>query len=65
MATAEDMRIFVASTLTAGVTTLTHLETGLKILLLIVTIGYTLSRWYSIIEAKKDKNKNKNESNGS
>lgn len=60
MATAEDIKIYAASTLTAGVTTLTHLETGLKILLLIVTIGYTLSRWYSVLGGKKNENENQN-----
>jgi hypothetical protein len=56
MATVEDIKIYAINALTAGVTSLTQLETGLKIILLIVTIGYTLSRWWEIKERRK-KNK--------
>jgi len=56
MATVEDIKIYAANTLTVGVTSLTQLEIGLKIVLLIVTIGYTLSRWWEIKERRK-KNK--------
>jgi len=55
MATVEDIRIYAANALTVGITTLTQLETGLKIVLLIVTIGYTLSRWWEIRERRKNK----------
>ena len=58
MATVEDIKIYAANTLTVGVTSLTQLEIGLKIVLLLVTIGYTLSRWWDIKENRK-KNKNK------
>jgi len=41
-----------------SITTFTNLEIILKILLLLVTIGYTLSKWiYHIKDAKKKKNK--------
>ena len=41
-----------------SVTTFTNLEIILKILLLLVTIGYTLNEWiYHIKDAKKKKNK--------
>jgi hypothetical protein len=33
---------------TVGVVTMTNLEVWLKIILLIVTIGYTLSKWIKI-----------------
>jgi hypothetical protein len=56
MATVEDIKIYAANTLTVGVTSLTQLEIGLKIVLLLVTIGYTLSRWWEIKENRK-KNK--------
>ena len=59
MATVEDVKIYAANALTVGVTTLTQLEIGLKIILLIVTIGYTLSRWWEIKENRKKKNKTK------
>ena len=58
MATVEDIKIYAVNTLTVGVTSLTQLEIGLKIVLLLVTIGYTLSRWWEIKENRK-KNKNK------
>ena len=57
MATVEDIKIYTVNALTVGVTTLTQLETGLKIVLLIVTIGYTLSRWWDIRENRKKKTK--------
>jgi hypothetical protein len=57
MATVEDIKIYAANTLTVGVTSLTQLEIGLKIVLLIVTIGYTLSRWWEIKEKRKNNKK--------
>ena len=33
---------------TVGVVTMTNLEVWLKVILLIVTIGYTLSKWIKI-----------------
>ena len=42
----------MANMLTLSVTTFTNIEMGLKIFLLLVTIGYTLNRW---IELKKNK----------
>jgi hypothetical protein len=57
MATVEDIKIYAANTLTVGVTSLTQLEIGLKIVLLLVTIGYTLSRWWEIKENRKQNKK--------
>jgi len=37
-----------------GVTTFTQIEDGLKIFLLLVTIGYTINKWINI---KKEDNK--------
>lgn len=42
----------MANMLTLSVTTFTNIEMGLKIFLLLVTIGYTLNKW---IELKKNK----------
>ena len=36
-----------------SVTTFTNLETILKILLLLVSIGYTINKWYHIRSGKK------------
>ena len=33
---------------TVGVVTMTNLEVWLKVILLVVTIGYTLSKWIKI-----------------
>ena len=41
-----------------SITTFTNLEILLKILLLLITIGYTLNKWiYHIKDGKKKKNK--------
>ena len=40
-----DMKLYMINSLTAMVTTLSHMETALKIILLAVTIGYTVSKW--------------------
>jgi hypothetical protein len=47
-----DIKLYVANMLTLSVTTFTNIEMGLKIFLLLVTIGYTLNKW---IELKKNK----------
>ena len=48
------MKLYIINASTLGVTTFTNIEMGLKILLLIVTIGYTVDKW---IKLKKDKKK--------
>ena len=52
MASLQDLKIYGINGTTLGVTTFTELEMGLKILLLIVTIGYTVTKW---IDLKKNK----------
>jgi len=48
------MKLYVINASTLGVTTFTNIEMGLKILLLVVTIGYTVDKW---IKLKKNKKK--------
>jgi len=48
-----DFKLYVINSITLGVTTLTNLEMTLKILLLLVTIGYTASRWWNLHKHKK------------
>ena len=48
----NELRLYVINGSTLGVTTFTQIEDSLKIILLIVTIGYTISKWKDI---KKDK----------
>ena len=47
-----DIKIYAMNASALGITTFTKLEMGLKIFLLLVTIGYTISKW---LELKKDK----------
>jgi len=47
-----DLKLYVINTLTLGVTTFTNIEMGLKVILLLLSIGYTLSKWLNI---KKEK----------
>ena len=48
----QDIKLYAINSLTLGVTTFTKIEMGLKILLLLVTIGYTMSKWFKL---KKNK----------
>ena len=48
----SDVKIYAMNAGTLVVTTFTQIEDGLKIFLLLVTIGYTISKW---VELKKDK----------
>ena len=50
----SDIRLYVMNAGALSVTTFAQIEDGLKILLLVITIGYTISKWINI---KKD-NKN-------
>jgi len=48
----NELRLYIINGGTLGVTTFTQIEDGLKIVLLLVTIGYTVAKWKSI---KKEK----------
>ena len=48
----DNIKILALNGSTLGVTTLTNIEIGLKIILLIVTIGYTISKWLEIKNKK-------------
>jgi hypothetical protein len=47
-----DVKLYILNALSFGVTMMDWLEPVLKILLLIVTIGYTVHRW-AILKNKK------------
>lgn len=49
---AGDIKLYAINSLTLGVTTFTRIEMGLKIVLLIVTIGYTLHKWTELKDKK-------------
>ena len=40
----NDFKLYAINTTTLGVTTFTEIEMGLKLLLLVVTIGYTINK---------------------
>tara|TARA_B110000467_G_C17963833_1_gene286512 strand:- start:11 stop:172 length:162 start_codon:yes stop_codon:yes gene_type:complete len=48
----SDIKMYAINAGALGITTFTRLEMGLKIFLLMVTIGYTIHKW---IELKKEK----------
>ena len=44
----EQIKLYIINASTLGVTSFTTLEMSLKILLLAVTIGYTVSKWINL-----------------
>ena len=50
----SDIKLYAMNVGALSVTTFTHIEDGLKILLLLVTIGYTVSKWKKIKKENKD-----------
>ena len=48
----NELRLYAINGSTLGVTTFTQIEDGLKIVLLLVTIGYTIAKWKSIKKKK-------------
>ena len=52
MISLNELRLYIINGSTLGVTTFTQIEDSLKIILLLVTIGYTVAKWKDI---KKEK----------
>jgi len=50
----SDIKLYAMNAGALGVTTFTQIEDGLKIFLLLVTIGYTITKWINV----KKENKN-------
>jgi len=44
----SDIKLYAMNVGTLSVTTFTQIEDGLKLLLLVITIGYTVSKWIHI-----------------
>lgn len=44
----QQIKLYIINASTLGVTTFTNIEMGLKIFLLIVTIGYTIDKWMKL-----------------
>ena len=51
--TLSDMKLYAMNAGALGVTTFTRIEDGLKVLLLLITIGYTISKWINIKKENK------------
>jgi hypothetical protein len=52
--TLSDMKLYAMNAGALGVTTFTQIEDGLKIVLLLITIGYTVSKWININKEKEN-----------
>ncbi len=50
----SDIKLYAMNAGALGVTTFTQIEDGLKILLLLITIGYTISKWINIKKENED-----------
>jgi hypothetical protein len=50
-----DIKIYALNTMTLGITTFSNLENSLKVILLLISIGYTLTRWFKLKNTKDDK----------
>tara|TARA_R110000782_G_scaffold4360_1_gene15482 strand:- start:604 stop:753 length:150 start_codon:yes stop_codon:yes gene_type:complete len=46
----SDLKLYIMNGSTIGVTTFTQIEDWLKVILLVVTIGYTISKWAKVKE---------------
>jgi hypothetical protein len=52
----QQLKLYAINGSTLGVTTIANIEMGLKIILLLVTIGYTVAKWKEIKSSKNGKN---------
>ena len=50
----SDIKLYIMNAGSLAIT-LTNLEPGLKILLLVVTIGYTIHKWFGLVNKNKNK----------
>ena len=48
----NELKLYAINGSTLGVTTFAQIEDGLKIVLLLVTIGYTVAKWKDIKKKK-------------
>jgi hypothetical protein len=48
----NELRLYIINGSTLGITTFTQIEDSLKIVLLVVTIGYTVAKWKDIKKQK-------------
>jgi len=48
----NEIKLYIINGSTLGVTTFTGIEDWLKIILLLITIGYTISKWTTLKKKK-------------
>jgi hypothetical protein len=48
----NELRLYIINGSTLGFTTFAQIEDGLKIVLLLVTIGYTVAKWKDVKKKK-------------
>jgi len=58
-----DVRLYGLNAMTLSVTTFSNLEMSLKILLLLISIGYTISRWIKLADSKKEQENDNKKNN--
>lgn len=63
MGSMADMRLYGLNAMTLSVTTFSNLEMSLKILLLLISIGYTISRWIKLVDSKKEQENDNKKNN--
>jgi len=63
MVSMADMRLYGLNAMTLSVTTFSNLEMSLKILLLLISIGYTISRWIKLADSKKEQENDNKKNN--
>jgi hypothetical protein len=49
----QDLRLYILNALTFAIST-TNIEFALRIVLVLVSIGYTAQRWWELSKEKKD-----------
>jgi len=63
MVSMADVRLYGLNAMTLSVTTFSNLEMSLKILLLLISIGYTISRWIKLADSKKEQENDNKKNN--
>ena len=53
-----DLKMVVINTSALAIS-MSQIDTALKITLLVISIGYTLNKWYYVIKNKRNNKKNK------
>lgn len=53
----QDLKLYFINVSTLAFTSLAQIDMALKITLVLVSIGYTLQRWYLLDKERREKNK--------